>query len=78
MHHFLKKGHVLLEKKTENEKKNEAQTNTDKESSGGLMAQGMALFGVGNKEKNQNTNTHGHTGSNGIDPIFILFLDAVA
>lgn len=38
MHHFLKKGYVLLEKKTENEKKNEAQTNTDKESSGGLMA----------------------------------------
>jgi hypothetical protein len=38
----------------------------------------MALFGVGNKEKNQNTNTHGNTGSKGIDPIFILFLDAVA
>lgn len=37
MHHFLKKGYVLLEQK-ENDKKSEVQTGTDKESSGGLMA----------------------------------------
>jgi len=37
MHHFLKKGYVLLEQK-ETEKKSEVQITSDKESSGGLMA----------------------------------------
>jgi myotubularin-related protein 6/7/8 len=73
LHNFRKKGLLLVEEK---KSKSEIQPQTTQVEGDGIFAQGLFLLGVGNKQ-NSTTSVQGNVDKK-VDPIFILFLDAVA
>lgn len=74
LHNFRKKGLLLIEPGKNGQPQQQQVFQGESE---GLFAQGLSLLGVGAKNQNMASSTVGNIDKK-VDPIFILFLDAVA